>query len=398
MAYGIENDDGSAACADEPRRHRTVSQHLLGGLALAGIALGCGWMLYANLVETPPTDPFVTPSVTIVTEPASSPIASARSAASPVAVAQKPPVAPKKRSLFTAPVFDIALIDPKKGFGLPPTTFSRGEPAKVTPQTAAAAQSTPVEIVASVPLPTPRPAGLGGAPLAKPIAAAVSDPFEKLLGKRQMGPELAYAPADGGVSNSGASKPSGKLLLSDGFSAIYDITGRVVHLPDGTKLEAHSGLGPKMDDPRHVNVRMHGATPPHVYDLAPREALFHGVEALRLHPVGGAEAIHGRTGLLTHTYLLGPRGDSNGCISFKDYDAFLRAYKDGKVKRMIVVASLDDPQFDLTLLDRPITKRVAARTYSLASEAELTRIEDDRYALVLNAAARLAHQFVGALV
>ena len=113
----------------------------------------------------------------------------------------------------------------------------------------------------------------------------------------------------------------------------------MVHLPDGTKLEAHSGLGPKMDDPRHVNVRMHGATPPHVYDLAPREALFHGVEALRLHPVGGAEAIHGRTGLLTHTYLLGPNGDLNGCISFKDYDAFLRAYKAGKVKRMIVVAS-----------------------------------------------------------
>ena len=34
-------------------------------------------------------------------------------------------------------------------------------------------------------------------------------------------------------------------------------------------------------------------------------------------------AIHGRTGLLTHTYLLGPNGDSNGCISFKDYDTFL---------------------------------------------------------------------------
>ena len=52
---------------------------------------------------------------------------------------------------------------------------------------------------------------------------------------------------------------------------------------------------------------------------------------------------------------------------------------------MIVVASLDDPQFDLALLDRPPARR-ATRTYSLASEAELTRIEDDRYALVLNAA------------
>ena len=84
------------------------------------------------------------------------------------------------------------------------------------------------------------------------------------------------------MTSSGASKPAGKLALNDGYSAIYDITARAVHLPDGTRLEAHSGLGPKMDDPRHVNVRMHGATPPHVYDLTPREALFHGVEALRL--------------------------------------------------------------------------------------------------------------------
>ena len=52
---------------------------------------------------------------------------------------------------------------------------------------------------------------------------------------------------------------------------------------------------------------------------------------------------------------------------------------------MIVVASLDNPQFDLALLDRPPTKR-ATRIYSLASEAESTRIEDDRYALVLSEA------------
>ena len=39
---------------------------------------------------------------------------------------------------------------------------------------------------------------------------------------------------------------------------------------------------------------------------------------------GGEGAIHGRTGLLAHTYMLGPNGDSNGCVSFRDYDAFLR--------------------------------------------------------------------------
>ncbi len=53
----------------------------------------------------------------------------------------------------------------------------------------------------------------------------------------------------------------------------------MVYMPDGTKLEAHSGLGDKLDDPRFVHVRMRGATPPHLYDLTLRESLFHGVQA-----------------------------------------------------------------------------------------------------------------------
>ena len=68
---------------------------------------------------------------------------------------------------------------------------------------------------------------------------------------------------------------------------------------------------------------MRGVTPPHMYELTPREALFHGVPALRLNPVGGEETIYGRSGLLAHTFMLGPNGDSNGCVSFRDYNAFL---------------------------------------------------------------------------
>jgi Protein of unknown function (DUF2778) len=49
----------------------------------------------------------------------------------------------------------------------------------------------------------------------------------------------------------------------------------------------------------------------------------------------------GRTGLLAHNFLLGPDGQSNGCVSFRDYDAFLRAYMNHQVKRLVVVASLD---------------------------------------------------------
>ncbi|RJF73963.1 DUF2778 domain-containing protein [Rhodopseudomonas palustris] len=164
--------------------------------------------------------------------------------------------------------------------------------------------------------------------------------FDKLFGKPDA-PALAYASAEAGVTSTGEAKdPAFSPSDDDRYTAVYDITAKTVYMPDGTKLEAHSGLGPKMDDPRHVNVRMHGATPPHIYDMKMREALFHGVAAIRLTPVGGEDMIHGRTGLLAHTYMLGPRGDSNGCVSFKDYNAFLQAFKRGEVKRLVVVASM----------------------------------------------------------
>ena len=121
---------------------------------------------------------------------------------------------------------------------------------------------------------------------------------------------------------------------------MYDISAHTVYLPDGTRLEAHSGLGSSLDDPRSASVRMRGVTPPHLYDLKPREALFHGVAALRLNPVGGGD-LFGRAGLLAHPFMLGPNGDSNGCVSFRDYDAFLHAYQNGQVKRLAVVASLN---------------------------------------------------------
>ena len=79
-----------------------------------------------------------------------------------------------------------------------------------------------------------------------------------------------------------------------------------------------------------------GATPPHLYELTLRESLFHGVQALRLTPIGEGD-VFGRSGLLAHPYMLGPNGDSNGCVSFKDYDAFLRAFQNGEVKRLAVV-------------------------------------------------------------
>jgi hypothetical protein len=123
----------------------------------------------------------------------------------------------------------------------------------------------------------------------------------------------------------------------DRLTAVYDISAHSVYLPDGTKLEAHSGLGERLDNPRFVSERDRGPTPPGLYELTLRESLFHGVQALRLTPLGD-EDVFGRSGLLAHPYMLGPSGDSNGCVSFKDYDAFLRAYQNGQVRRLAVVA------------------------------------------------------------
>ena len=111
-------------------------------------------------------------------------------------------------------------------------------------------------------------------------------------------------------------------------------------LPDGTRLEAHSGLDSKMDDVRYSHVRMQGVTPPHIYELKPREALFHGVPVLRLTPIGGNEKIFGRDGLLAHPYLLGPSGQSNGCVSFKDHYALLDAYRNKVIRRLAVLAKI----------------------------------------------------------
>ncbi len=123
-------------------------------------------------------------------------------------------------------------------------------------------------------------------------------------------------------------------------TAIYDISSGTVHMPNGEKLEAHSGIGKMRDNPDFVHVRMRGSTPPSSYRLTMREARFHGVEAIRLTPENGVNP-HGRDGLLAHTYMLAKRGESNGCVVVRDYSRFLAAFKRGEVKRMVVVPKLN---------------------------------------------------------
>ena len=165
--------------------------------------------------------------------------------------------------------------------------------------------------------------------------------FERPFGApRHSGPVIANMVPESGVLGDARNATSGPLARYDRWTAVYDISAHTVYLPNGTRLEAHSGLGARLDDPRHVHERMRGATPPDIYELAPREQLFHGVQALRLKPVGAGN-LFGRAGLLAHTYMLGPNGDSNGCVVFKNYDAFLQAFQNGEVKRLVVVAHLD---------------------------------------------------------
>jgi Protein of unknown function (DUF2778) len=139
-----------------------------------------------------------------------------------------------------------------------------------------------------------------------------------------------------------AQPPKAPPLEDDGRTAIYDITARTVYLPSGRRLEAHSGFGDLMDNPRHVRVRMQGATPPNIYNLTLRERLFHGVRAIRLNPVDGSR-MYGRAGILAHPYMLGANGQSNGCVSFSDYPEFLNAFLRGEVTRLVVVERLESP-------------------------------------------------------
>ncbi|MCP3368143.1 DUF2778 domain-containing protein [Bradyrhizobium cajani] len=207
------------------------------------------------------------------------------------------------------------------------------------------ASADPAEIV---PAPEAKPKSF--ADRAKAAVMSITGPrqsmVEKLWGKREpSGGLLAYASADASVTASIAPKEQNPMFGGappyERDTAVYDITAKTVYLPDGTKLEAHSGLGSNLDDPRSQRTRMRGVTPPHIYTLKPREALFHGVPALRLTPIGGESAIYGRDGLLAHTFMLGPNGDSNGCVSFRDYYAFLDAYRNKGIRKLAVLARVE---------------------------------------------------------
>lgn len=178
-----------------------------------------------------------------------------------------------------------------------------------------------------------------------PFVAVLSDledgiPLPAARPKRSQGnTQLAYAAPDAGMDEVLPEVKTGP-KLSRGV-AIYDITAQKVYLPDGKIMEAHSGLGNMRDNPKYIKVKGRGPTPPNRYKLSMREKLFHGVPALRLTPQDW-DKMHGRNGILAHTYLRRRPGDSAGCIAFKDYYKFLAYYKKGLVKEIIVVERMSE--------------------------------------------------------
>jgi len=192
----------------------------------------------------------------------------------------------------------------------------------------------------SIDLPDAKP----DAPRAKP---ATAEPAVAAKPAKNVKPQSPAKPDTQALAYARPDKPAagafGKLFKSPGPGAkiaVYDISAAVVHMPDGTKLEAHSGIGKMADNPRYVHVKMKGPTPPNTYKLSMREKRFHGVEAIRMTPIG-SQTMHGRDGMLAHSYLLrGGREESHGCVAFANYPKFLKAFKQGKVTHMIVVPSM----------------------------------------------------------
>jgi hypothetical protein len=340
---------------------KSSSKNFLGGAAVACLVLGCAWSVYANIFASgvyPHLDsanydaPRVTGSALAQdTRPDANRIVADRFGSLPLISA--PATVPSGPSLSFEDRF--AASAPQ---GVEPA------PQPETPKVAEAAKpketatAAPVQVAAISPQrpAETKPARSTGAAvrdMAQRAKAAVMSiatnerqtVFEKLWGKQPShGSLLSFASADASITGSLGQNQNPALGGSapyDRSTAVYDISAHTVYLPDGTRLEAHSGLGNKLDDPNSANIRMRGVTPPHIYELKPREALFHGVPALRLNPIGGEESIYGRSGLLAHSFMLGPNGDSNGCVSFRDYNAFLNAYRNQGIKRLAVVARVE---------------------------------------------------------
>lgn len=356
MTVSIAWPYGSGAYNPVASLAGALPQRILGGAAVACVGLACAWTICINLGGGQTDD---------VAAARTDRLAFAASRANKLAVVRAP--AP---GLASANI-DVRSFDARFSAGFAPGVSLQGEPPAGESHAEPTASVQPADsrsrgrrLARSESPAGPRSSAARGrqrggpaVQVAEQQTALASPPseqptlfqklfgmptaspaiFEKLFGPSPAKVTLAYAGPDGGLAGDGASVSSG---LFDRQTAVYDISAHMVYLPDGTALEAHSGIGERIDDPRYTAEKDRGPTPPNMYDLRPRERLFHGVQALRLLPEDESK-VFGRSGLLAHTYMLGPSGQSNGCVSFKDYDKFLQAYENHEITRLAVVARVN---------------------------------------------------------
>lgn len=365
----------SVALAGRHRRKspgKAVSHTLFGGAAVACLVIGCGWTVYSNIINASayPTIGNADHVEAVVRRPKLAERSNVQVVHETFAALaeQRPLVASITQDMFNErfSAAQPASVASNAASAAAPEAPKLAEAPKIVeaPKLAEAPKTkdaAPAQLALNVPPPVvpaapPRTAEAKSSKLrdmaSRAKAAVMSiatnekqSITEKLWGKEPSHSLLAYASADASSITGSIGRDQNPMMGGsapyDRDTAVYDITAHTVYLPDGSKLEAHSGLGDNMDDPRSQKIRMRGVTPPHIYTLKPRESLFHGVAALRLTPIGGEDAIYGRDGLLAHTFMLGGSGASNGCVSFRDYNAFLNAYHNQGIRKLAVVARVE---------------------------------------------------------
>ena len=124
----------------------------------------------------------------------------------------------------------------------------------------------------------------------------------------------------------------------DRYTAVYDISARVVYLPDGTSSKPIRAWGTPSTIRATKRARSRPDAAPSLPVGAPRR-LVPRRSGPAPQPDRGRRSLR-PAGLLAHPFMLGPNGDSNGCVSFRDYEAFLKAYENGQINKLAVVTRL----------------------------------------------------------
>lgn len=348
-----------------PRRyHRTVLKGLGIGasvLAVTGVTVGsviaaAGWMVaasvgaQANIVARP-----VGPQFTAVADgrdTAADTTGSVQSSASPINI-------PNLDLFADAGSSRTSIFNPMGALALLPERVVVANKPPSSPHR----ETTPAQV---------KTASLVDIPLELPRRPRTEIAVPMPRGRPSSAPVREASLGNAATSPDGTNKIPSR-------TAVYDIEARTVYMPNGERLEAHSGLGELMDDPRHVNQRMRGATPPNTYQLTLRTPLFHGVQAIRLNPIDEGK-MFGRDGILAHTYMLGPNGQSNGCVSFKDYNRFLQAFRRGEVERIQVVSRMSGAPIPVAATAPPAPARHVER-YALNSSRKTYSFREEYAAI-----------------